>query len=193
LLSLVPCISAALLISSDQRGVANKALALLSPLGKISYSFYLLHFPALFFARKLFSLEGPLVLVAVLLGIALCSLALFYGVERPLRHVRLAGFRWALVLFVLPALLLLALSFLATSPTATAPALSFAANLQTPVFSAAEFAVGVDCRPNMKHVVICLLCWFLFFFFSLAVYGCVRGSASNAFCCFLCFCPFVFF
>jgi peptidoglycan/LPS O-acetylase OafA/YrhL len=107
--ALLVCIPVAMIIHSEGTRV-NKVLAngALVWIGLLSYSLYLFHWPVLAFARySLNTNDGyfhlpPVAQVVSLAIIAVLSIASFYLVERPLRHLKVTGIKALLLYFLIP-------------------------------------------------------------------------------------------
>ena len=89
--ALVPCVGSALVIWPKARAtVTGSALGVLSPIGKISYSLYLWHWPVWIFYRTYINNEIPTVAEAGMLGgvSALLAVVSYRFVEQPFRKPR---------------------------------------------------------------------------------------------------------
>ncbi|MEZ0474997.1 acyltransferase family protein [Luteimonas sp. B3_2_R+30] len=111
-----PCLGAALLILAGGR----RQCAVMAPLrwtpvvwiGLISYSLYLWHWPVLAFTRYFYNSITPALGASAIVMIMVLSVASHYLIERPARHSRMpAGAQFAL-LFLLPVLVLVPVSWL---------------------------------------------------------------------------------
>ena len=99
--ALVPVASTILILragspeSSDQRGVLIRLLSTrpLQFIGKLSYSWYLWHWPALVFAAALTYSLGPFTRASAVLGSLVLAYLSFRFVEDPLRHHRALALR----------------------------------------------------------------------------------------------------
>ena len=105
----LPCIASAGIIYAGARpywfasALSHRAVIFV---GKISYSLYLWHWPLLAFAHYALGRElSNTVLAATALLIVLLSLASYYLIEQPLRHLRWSFGRTGLVYYLLPTLL----------------------------------------------------------------------------------------
>jgi peptidoglycan/LPS O-acetylase OafA/YrhL len=93
----LPCLGAALVIQAGRRSSATVVGTLLSNptavfFGRISYSFYLWHWPLFVFARYLTIGEPPpLLMIAVALVALLCATASWGFVEQPIRTGQVLG------------------------------------------------------------------------------------------------------
>ncbi|MBW7974507.1 acyltransferase [Bradyrhizobium sp. BR 10289] len=92
--ALLPCLGAACIIwphrSPDQPAIGTRLLATLSPIGLISYSLYLYHWPVLVLYRNYIANAQPAPFEALLLAaIAFAISAISYvAIEQPFRHSR---------------------------------------------------------------------------------------------------------
>ena len=109
----LPCIASAGIIYAGARpywfasALSHRAVVFV---GKISYSLYLWHWPLLAFAHYALGRElSNTVLAATALLIVLLSLASYYLIEQPLRHLQWSFGRTGLVYYLLPTLLVAAL------------------------------------------------------------------------------------
>ena len=105
----LPCIASAGIIYAGTRpywfasALSHRAVVFV---GKISYSLYLWHWPLLAFAHYALGRElSNTVLAATALLIVLLSLASYYLIEQPLRHLQWSFGRTGLVYYLLPTLL----------------------------------------------------------------------------------------
>ena len=105
----LPCIASAGIIYAGARpywfasALSHRAVVFV---GKISYSLYLWHWPLLAFAHYALGRElSNTVLAAAALLIVLLSLASYYLIEQPLRHLQWSFGRTGLVYYLLPTLL----------------------------------------------------------------------------------------
>ena len=105
----LPCIASAGIIYAGARPywfasvLSHRAVVFV---GKISYSLYLWHWPLLAFAHYALGRElSNTVLAATALLIVLLSLASYYLIEQPLRHLQWSFGRTGLVYYLLPTLL----------------------------------------------------------------------------------------
>ena len=105
----LPCIASAGIIYAGARpywfasALSHRAVVFV---GKISYSLYLWHWPLLAFAHYALGRElSNTVLAATALLIVLLSLASYYLIEQPLRHLQWSFGRTGLVYYLLPTLL----------------------------------------------------------------------------------------
>ena len=105
----LPCIASAGIIYAGARpywfasALSHRAVVFV---GKISYSLYLWHWPLLAFAHYALGRElSNTVLAAATLLIVLLSLASYYLIEQPLRHLQWSFGRTGLVYYLLPTLL----------------------------------------------------------------------------------------
>ena len=105
----LPCIASAGIIYAGARPywfasvLSHRAVVFV---GKISYSLYLWHWPLLAFAHYALGRElSNTVLAAAALLIVLLSLASYYLIEQPLRHLQWSFGRTGLVYYLLPTLL----------------------------------------------------------------------------------------
>lgn len=112
--ALLPCLGATLIILAD----GHRRCAVLAPLrsrlavaiGILSYSIYLWHWPVLALARYSGLAIGIKAALALTLIILILATAAYWLVERPARRVRWRPRNQFLVLFALPASLVLAIS-----------------------------------------------------------------------------------
>ena len=107
--AVLPCIASAGIIYAGARPywftsvLSHRAVVFV---GKISYSLYLWHWPLLAFAHYALGRElSNTVLAAAALLIVLLSLASYYLIEQPLRHLQWSFGRTGLVYYLLPTLL----------------------------------------------------------------------------------------
>ena len=105
----LPCIASAGIIYAGARpywfasALSHRAVVFV---GKISYSLYLWHWPLLAFAHYALGRElSNTVLATAALLIVLLSLASYYLIEQPLRHLQWSFGRTGLVYYLLPTLL----------------------------------------------------------------------------------------
>ena len=105
----LPCIASAGIIYAGARpywfasALSHRVVVFV---GKISYSLYLWHWPLLAFAHYALGRElSNTVLAATALLIVLLSLASYYLIEQPLRHLQWSFGRTGLVYYLLPTLL----------------------------------------------------------------------------------------
>lgn len=103
--ALVPTLGTAAVIAAGCSGRAGSGVGWLLSLppvrflGRLSYTWYLWHVPAVFFAAELAGVDGWPSLLAVELLAAVPAVLTMWFVERPLRHARrFAGTRGGLVL-----------------------------------------------------------------------------------------------
>jgi peptidoglycan/LPS O-acetylase OafA/YrhL len=101
-LALLPCLGTALLIASGKHAFVNRYILSFKPLvflGLLSYSFYMWHWPVLYFTRNLFPNPSEFQsLAAVLLSLGFAGIGYFIY-EQPIR--RLSRHRSAIVLIAL--------------------------------------------------------------------------------------------
>ncbi len=105
-LALLPCLgTAALLLGAAESAAMRKALShkALVFVGLTSYSFYLWHWPALFFLNELVVDPAPLQILATLVLSFALAVTGYYGVETPVR--RMGSSAVPVVLFVVLALI----------------------------------------------------------------------------------------
>ncbi|MFT8776085.1 MAG: acyltransferase [Gluconacetobacter liquefaciens] len=83
-MSILPCLAAAVLIALPPTWVSRTILGLLSPLGVMSYSVYLWHWPCIVVANYLmaFSVHGP-VMAGVLVLALVASVISYLSIEQP--------------------------------------------------------------------------------------------------------------
>ena len=105
----LPCIASAGIIYAGARpywfasALSHRAVVFV---GKISYSLYLWHWPLLAFAHYALGRElSNIVLATAALLIVLLSLASYYLIEQPLRHLQWSFGRTGFVYYLLPTLL----------------------------------------------------------------------------------------
>ena len=116
----LPCIASAGIIYAGARpywfasALSHRAVVFV---GKISYSLYLWHWPLLAFAHYALGRElSNTVLAAAALLIVLLSLASYYLIEQPLRHLQWSFGRTGLVYYLLPTLLVAGLYMQGRTP-----------------------------------------------------------------------------
>ena len=94
--ALPPCVATAAIIAANRpsRLFTNDPVL---AIGRASYSLYLVHWPVIFFARFIFgdAAEAPLGVAEQLAVIAVFTLLMYLAVERPLRRLRLARWKYA--------------------------------------------------------------------------------------------------
>lgn len=114
-MALVPCVATMLIIMQPQ-AMSRRLVEPLSPVGVISYSLYLWHWPAIVLAAYLLPFPADSLTMALVLGGATAVSVLSYaGVERPLlafenRATPDAARRGVIILIALCAMVAMALA-----------------------------------------------------------------------------------
>ena len=115
-LSLIPCVSAAMLILANEKGIYVKKLFSLKCIvwvGKISYSLYLWHWIVLALFRYFFEIRefsAQLLLIAITLIFTL-SVITYYTVEQPIRKKKFSFKKSFLLFYIIPSIIVLVLSY----------------------------------------------------------------------------------
>jgi peptidoglycan/LPS O-acetylase OafA/YrhL len=93
-IALLPCVGVAAILISNENSKGNELLLrnkVLIFFGLTSYSFYLWHWPVLFFARNLIPNPNALILSLALMLSLIISVVGYYVIESPLRRINSKG------------------------------------------------------------------------------------------------------